>query len=222
MAVPEPVCSGKGKSMRQLIRERPVREAAVDAATRVGVDLAKRLLQVHAVDRIGRVLAARSMSRERFGNWCAALPAGCVVAMEACGSAHHWAMRLAPLGLQVRLVAGAFVTPYRMQGKRGDTYVRTLPGQAARSAVQTAHRRHDRLSRWVLALRERRGWQKASVALAHKNARIVWAILTRGERFDPEHVPEPPAAKTSSSRGRVPARVPAAAPAMPGTPAMAG
>jgi transposase len=83
--------------------------------------------------------------------------------------------------------------------KRGDTYLRTLLVQAARSAVQTAHRRSDRLSRWVLGIRERRGWQKACVALANKNARIVWAILTRGECFDPEHVPEPPAAKRAQA-----------------------
>jgi transposase len=73
--------------------------------------------------------------------------------------------------------------------KRGDQYLRTLLIQAARSAVFTAHQRSDRLSRWLLALRERRGWQKAAVALANKNARIVWAILTRGECFDADHVP---------------------------------
>lgn len=98
--------------------------------------------------------------------------------------------------------------------KRGDTYLRTLLIQAARSAVLSAHRRSDRISRWLLALRERRGWQKAAVALANKNARIVWAILTRGECFDAEHVPESPAHRRAT--------VPAAAPAMPGSPVKAG
>jgi transposase len=79
--------------------------------------------------------------------------------------------------------------------KRGDVYLRTLLVQAARSAVQTAQCRQDPLSRWLLALRERRGWQKAAVALANKNARILWAILTRGECYDPAHVPEVPQAK---------------------------
>lgn len=51
--------------------------------------------------------------------WCAQLPPGCVVAMESCGGAHHWARRLATIGLQPRLIAGHFVGPYRMQGKRG-------------------------------------------------------------------------------------------------------
>ena len=41
---------------------------------------------------------------------------------------------------------------------------------------------------WVTALRERSGWQKAAVALANKNARILWAVMTKGEAFDPRHV----------------------------------
>jgi transposase len=83
--------------------------------------------------------------------------------------------------------------------KRGDTYLRTLLVQGARSAVQTAHQRSDRLSRWLLALRERRGRQKAAVALGNKNARFVWAVLTRGECFDPGHGPKPQAPNAPSS-----------------------
>ena len=51
--------------------------------------------------------------------------------------------------------------------KRGDTYLRTLLIQGAKSAVMTAQGRNDRISKWVLALRERSGWQKAVVALAN-------------------------------------------------------
>jgi hypothetical protein len=65
--------------------------------------------------------------------------------------------------------------------------------QAAESAVMTAHRRNDPISRWVLALRERSGWKKAVVALANKNARILCAVMTRGERFDAAHVSIKPA-----------------------------
>ena len=72
--------------------------------------------------------------------------------------------------------------------KRGDTYLRTLLIQGAKSAVMTAHRRQDKISRWAVALRERSGWQKAVVALANKNARILWAVMTRGEAFDANHL----------------------------------
>jgi hypothetical protein len=67
--------------MSEVIREAPAREAALRAAARVGVDLAKRVIQVHAVDRAGKVLATRSLPRDRFEPWCAQLPAGCIVAM---------------------------------------------------------------------------------------------------------------------------------------------
>jgi transposase len=86
---------------------------------RVGVDLSKRVYQVHAVDRAERVVLAKAMAPQRFFEWCAHLPAGCLVAMEACGGAHHVARRLRVLGLDARLVAGQFAAPYRMAGKTG-------------------------------------------------------------------------------------------------------
>jgi transposase len=86
---------------------------------RVGVDLSKRVYQVHAVDGTGRVVVARALSPDRFFAWCAELPSGCIVAMETCGGAHHVARQLRLLGLDARLIAGHFVTPYRMAGKSG-------------------------------------------------------------------------------------------------------
>jgi transposase len=72
--------------------------------------------------------------------------------------------------------------------KRGDTYLRTLLIQGAKSAVLSAHKRDDPISQWALRLRERLGWQKAAVALANKNARIMWALLVKGQAFDASHV----------------------------------
>jgi transposase len=79
--------------------------------------------------------------------------------------------------------------------KRGDDYLRTLLIQGAKSALLAAPKRSDRISQWLLLLRERMGWQKALVAMANKNARILWAVLTREVDYDPEHVPPIPAAK---------------------------
>lgn len=86
---------------------------------RVGVDLAKLVIQVHAVDASGARVVARALKRDQFMAWCAQLPPGCLVAMEACSSAHHWARRLRAMGLDARLIAANFVTPYRMEGKSG-------------------------------------------------------------------------------------------------------
>lgn len=345
--------------------------------TRVGVDLAKRVIQVHAVNADGQRVTGRALSRERFMAWCGALPAGCMVAMEASSSAHHWARRLRMLGLDARIIAAHLVAPYRLQGKsgkndandaaaiceaagrpnmrfvavktieqqsllcvhrlregfkaertacinrirgllaefglvfpqrpdalrqalpdvledasnelggiarmalerartqwaeldehlswcdariaehlktgkqagraqqlmgvgpvgasaavatvgdfaqfrngpqfgawlgltprqnssggknrlggitrRGDMYLRTLLIQGAKSVVWSAHKRDDPISRWVHGLREKHGWQKAAVALANKNARILWAVMTKGQAFDARHVSVTPA-----------------------------
>jgi transposase len=349
---------------------------------RVGVDLAKLVIQVHAVDAAGRRVLSRALKRYQFIAWCQQLPAGCLVAMEACSSAHHWARKLGVLGLDARLIPANFVTPYRMEGKsgkndmtdaaaiceaasrptmrfvpiktceqqgvmslhrvreglkeertacinriravlgehglvfskspkalravladviedasnelstrarlvvqrafdhwreldehmrwcdqqvgmhvraspeakraakitgigeltasamtagvgdfkqfkaahqfgawlgvvpsqdssggktrlgritkRGDDYLRTLLIQGAKSAVMSAGKRDDPISRWLVQLVARVGWQKACVAMANKNARILWAVMTRDLGFDPRHVSVKPDAKRTA------------------------
>lgn len=86
---------------------------------RVGVDLAKNVLQVHAVDAQGRLVTNRAIQRRKFLAWCTQLPAGCLIAMEACGGAHHWCRQLLRMGFDARMMAAALVAPYRMQGKGG-------------------------------------------------------------------------------------------------------
>ncbi len=78
--------------------------------------------------------------------------------------------------------------------KQGDVYLRTLLIHGARSALlvaSTARKRGqplDRTQQWALALAERKGHNKAAVALANKVARRLWAAEHHGTRFDPEHV----------------------------------
>jgi transposase len=63
---------------------------------------------------------------------------------------------------------------------RGDPYLRTLLVMGARSVVQRAPGQADPLSRWALAVRARRGYHRACVAVAAKNARVLWAMLSHG------------------------------------------
>ncbi len=67
--------------------------------------------------------------------------------------------------------------------KAGDSYVRSLLVLGARSALNAAASKTDSLSRWALQVAERRGYWKAVVAIAAKNARMAWAVLRQGERF---------------------------------------
>jgi transposase len=71
--------------------------------------------------------------------------------------------------------------------KRGDTYLRTLLIHGARAVLRTAGNKTYPRSRWVMRVSERRHRNIAAVALANKNARIAWAVLSRGGTFDPEH-----------------------------------
>lgn len=71
--------------------------------------------------------------------------------------------------------------------------------QGAKSAVNTAAKRSDRLSQWLVQLKARVGWQKAAVALANKNARILWCMMTRDTTFDTGHVPQMPVARRKPS-----------------------
>jgi transposase len=71
--------------------------------------------------------------------------------------------------------------------KHGDGYLRTLLVQGARAAmIHVSRAQPTRLSRWATRLVERRGYHKANIALAAKNARIIWAILVRGGEFEPK------------------------------------
>jgi transposase len=84
--------------------------------TRVGLDLAKRVFQVHAVGAKGEIVMARKLTRSQLIPFFAALPP-CVVAMEACSSAHHWGRALIELGHEVRLLPPAHVNPYVRRNK---------------------------------------------------------------------------------------------------------
>lgn len=69
--------------------------------------------------------------------------------------------------------------------KRGDRYLRTLLIHGARTVIFHAKKRTDPLGLWINALVERRGANKAAVALASKNARIAWRLITQEEEFQP-------------------------------------
>jgi transposase len=64
--------------------------------------------------------------------------------------------------------------------KRGDRYLRKLLIHGARSTLRWARLKTDGRSQWMRGLLERRGWNRTAVAVANKNARIVWALLSRG------------------------------------------
>jgi transposase len=69
----------------------------------IGLDLAKHAFQVHGIDETGQVVVRRQRKRGYVEEFFAALPP-CLVGMEACATAHHWARQLMAFGHQVRLI----------------------------------------------------------------------------------------------------------------------
>ena len=86
------------------------------AVTRVGLDLAKKVFQVHAIDAKSEIVVVRKLARGRLVAFFAELPP-CVVAMEACSSAHNWGRALIDLGHEVKLIPPAHVKPYVRRNK---------------------------------------------------------------------------------------------------------
>jgi transposase len=84
----------------------------------VGVDLAKNVFQLHGVDRHGNAVWRRRLRRHQWLKVLLdAIEPGCVIGMEACTGAHHWARVLQAEGFKVRLIAPQFVKPYVKSNK---------------------------------------------------------------------------------------------------------
>ncbi|MDC7715598.1 IS110 family transposase, partial [Vogesella sp. LYT5W] len=84
--------------------------------SRIGVDLAKTVFQLHGVDRQEHVTLRRQLRRQQMLDFFRKLPP-CLVGMEACSSAHYWARELGKLGHTVKLMAPQFVKPYVKSNK---------------------------------------------------------------------------------------------------------
>jgi transposase len=84
--------------------------------TTIGLDLAKSVFQVHAVDSDGNVVVRKALRRAQVLAFFKQTPP-CLVGMEACGTSHFWARELTKLGHEVRLMPPAYVKPYVKRGK---------------------------------------------------------------------------------------------------------
>ena len=82
----------------------------LSSVTTVGLDLAKHVFQGHGLDASGRVMVAKAIRRNKLLEFFALLPS-CLVGLEACGSAHHWARELIKLGHEARMMPPAYVKP---------------------------------------------------------------------------------------------------------------
>ncbi len=168
----------------------------------IGFDLAKNLFQVHGINAHGTVLMRRQLRRAEVLAFFAKLPP-CLVGMEACATAHHWAREITKLGHEVRLIPPAYVKPYVKRGKTdaadaeaiAEAVTRpTMRFVAVKSAEQQGvlmlHKTRDLLTRQHTALiNALRGHMGELGIIAPQGAQNV-AKLIEALRAAGEEVPE--------------------------------
>ena len=84
--------------------------------TTIGLDLAKSVFQVHAINSASEVVVKKALRRVQMRRFFEQLDP-CLVGIEACGTSHYWARELTKLGHEVRLMSPAYVKPYVKRGK---------------------------------------------------------------------------------------------------------
>src|SRR3989338_264885 len=135
--------------------------------TTIGIDLAKNVFQVHGVDEHGRAVFNKPLKREQMAAFFVNLPA-CLIGMEACGSAHHWARKLQGMGHTVRLMAPQFVKPYVKTNKSDAADAQAICEAVTRPSMRFVPIKNVE-QQAVLALhRARQGFVKARTAQANQ------------------------------------------------------
>jgi transposase len=135
--------------------------------TTVGIDLAKTVFQLHGVDAQGHTVLRKQLRRDQMAPFFANLPP-CLVGMEACGSAHHWARKLQEFGHTVKLMAPQFVKPYVKTNKNDAADAEAICEAVARPTMRFVPVKSTE-QQAVLALhRARQGFVKARTAQANQ------------------------------------------------------
>ncbi|MGA8052326.1 MAG: IS110 family transposase [Burkholderiales bacterium] len=135
--------------------------------TVIGIDLAKAVFQVHGVDERGKPVLRKQLKRKDVASFFANLEP-CLIGMEACGSAHYWASKLAELGHTVRLMAPQFVKPYVKTNKSDRNDAEAICEAVSRPNMRFVPVKTAEMQAVLALHRARQGFVKARTAQANQ------------------------------------------------------
>lgn len=135
--------------------------------TTVGIDLAKNVFQLHGVDERGHAVLKKQLKRSQMKTFFVNL-APCLIGMEACGSAHHWARELETLGHRVKLMAPQFVKPYVKTNKNDMADAEAICEAVARPSMRFVPIKNIEQQTVLSLHRVRQGMVKARTAQSNQ------------------------------------------------------
>lgn len=135
--------------------------------TTVGIDLAKNVFQVHGVDAQGKAVLRKKLDRSKMMEYFINLPP-CLIGMEACGSAHYWARKLAAMGHTVKLMAPQFVKPYVKTNKNDAADAEAICEAVTRPNMRFVPIKTDEQQAVLSLHRVRQGFVRARTAQANQ------------------------------------------------------
>jgi len=135
--------------------------------TTIGIDLAKEVFQVHGVDVHGKAVLRKRLSRSEMAKFFANLEP-CLIGMEACGSAHHWARKLGEFGHTVKLIAPQFVKPYVKTNKNDMADAEAICEAVSRPNMRFVPMKNVEQQAILSVHRARQGFVKTRTAQANQ------------------------------------------------------
>ena len=131
--------------------------------TTIGIDLAKEVFQIHGVDERGKAVLRKQLKRSEMAKFFANLEP-CLIGMEACGSAHHWARKLEEIGHTVKLMAPQFVKPYVKTNKNDMADAEAICEAVSRPNMRFVAKKTVEQQAVLSVHRARQGFVKARTA----------------------------------------------------------
>ncbi|MBU2764412.1 IS110 family transposase [Acidithiobacillus caldus] len=158
----------------------------------IGVDLAKNVFQVHAVDPHGKVVLRKQLRRSQMAPFFANLPP-CLIGMEACGSAHHWARKLESFGHTAKLMAPQFVKPYVKSNKNDAADAEAICEAVSRPSMRFVPVKNVEQQAVLSLHRARQGFVKARTAQVNQIRGLLsefGIIVPQGIAYVTQRVPK--------------------------------